>query len=109
MSISFSWTFLLTSHWRKRNVASGFLLAPLITVREGSASAEVRRRVEGLLESQEPGGRQAPQALRQVRAVEVLESAGTPEARQLLEALARGVAGARLTREARAALDRVGR
>jgi RNA polymerase sigma factor (sigma-70 family) len=76
---------------------------------EGSASAEVRRRVEGLLESQEPGGRQAPQALRQVRAVEVLESAGTPEARQLLEALARGVAGARLTREARAALDRVGR
>jgi RNA polymerase sigma factor (sigma-70 family) len=76
---------------------------------KGSPSAEVRRRVEALLAPQEFGGRQSPQVLRQVRAVEVLESAGTPEARQLLEALARGVAGARLTREARAALERLGR
>jgi RNA polymerase sigma factor (sigma-70 family) len=74
-----------------------------------SPSAEVRRRVEALLEPYEPGGKQTADVLRQVRAVEVLGSVGTPEARQVLEALARGVAGARLTREARAALDRLGR
>jgi hypothetical protein len=38
--------------------------------------------------------------------VEVLESLGTPEARQVLQTLARGAAEARLTREARAALKR---
>jgi hypothetical protein len=76
---------------------------------ESPPSAEVRRRIEALLEPQEPGRRQSPETLRQVRAVEVLEHVATPEARQLLEALSRGVAGARLTREARAALDRLGR
>jgi hypothetical protein len=39
--------------------------------------------------------------------VAVLERAGTPEARKVLEALAQGVAEARLTREAKAALGRL--
>jgi RNA polymerase sigma factor (sigma-70 family) len=45
--------------------------------------------------------------LRQLRAVEVLERLGTPEARGVLEALATGARGARLTEEARAALERL--
>jgi hypothetical protein len=48
-----------------------------------------------------------PELLRGVRAVEVLERAGTPEARQLLAALAGGAPGALLTREAAASLQRL--
>jgi hypothetical protein len=47
--------------------------------------------------------------LRDVRAVEALEHAGMPEARRLLETLARGAAEARLTQEARASLRRLER
>ena len=43
------------------------------------------------------------------RAVEVLEGLGTPEAKKLLEELARGAPGAALTRDADAALKRLGR
>jgi hypothetical protein len=45
--------------------------------------------------------------LRLLRAVEALEHVGTPEARQLLEALSRGAREARLTREAQASLRRL--
>lgn len=44
--------------------------------------------------------------LRAVRAVEVLELIGTPEARQLLQALAKGAPGALITTSAQAAIDR---
>jgi hypothetical protein len=43
------------------------------------------------------------------RAVEVCERAGTPEARRLLERLAAWAPEARLTRDAKAALDRLAR
>jgi hypothetical protein len=67
---------------------------------------EVRRRLERLLERIEqdaPAGKQ----LRALRAVEVLEQVGTPEARGLLKRLAGGAGGARLTREAKASLRRL--
>jgi RNA polymerase sigma factor (sigma-70 family) len=55
------------------------------------------------------GGEAAPSALwlRAVRAVGVLEHIGTPEARQLLQSLAKGEADAWPTKEAKAALERL--
>ena len=47
------------------------------------------------------------ETVRAWRAVEVLERAGTPEARSVLAALAEGAPAARLTREARAGLKRL--
>jgi WD40 domain-containing protein/PBS lyase HEAT-like repeat-containing protein len=67
---------------------------------------EVSRRVEALLDGIERGP--LPQeALRGLRAVEALEHLGTSEARQVLQALARGDPAARLTREANASLERL--
>ncbi len=68
-------------------------------------SPEVRRRVEELLEKLE-APRKASRLLRDLRAVEMLERMGTPEARQLLETLARGAPAARLTREAQGSRHR---
>jgi hypothetical protein len=76
----------------------------------GSPSLETRRRMEHLLEKQEAAGR-APsgERLRELRALQVLERIGNPEARQVLERLTQGAAGARLTQDARGALDRLAR
>ena len=49
----------------------------------------------------------SPEALRLRRAVEALERAGTPEARESLETLAKGRAEADVTEDARAALKRL--
>jgi RNA polymerase sigma factor (sigma-70 family) len=69
---------------------------------------EARRRVQDLLEKL--GGTPAsPARLRFLRALEVLEQVGTPEAVRVLEALSRGSPGAWLTGEARASLRRVKR
>ena len=75
-------------------------------------SAEQRRRIEALVtlaESQpirtEP---LSAQELREERAIIVLEMVGTPEAREALQALARGAPGALLTTAAQAALKRMG-
>jgi hypothetical protein len=70
----------------------------------GAPSAEVRRRLEGLLAPHRvPTG----EVLRVLRAVWVLERIGTAEARQILQALASG-AMAPQTRAAREALERLG-
>jgi RNA polymerase sigma factor (sigma-70 family) len=66
---------------------------------------EVRRRVERLLERLDP--RKSPERLRWLRAVEALERAGGAEARRVLERLAGGAPGDRLTREARAIVERL--
>lgn len=74
----------------------------------GNPSAETRRRLEALRRRLDDA-RPSVETIRQVRAVEALELIGSPEARQLLERLAAGPAGSRLTQEARAAVERLGR
>jgi WD40 repeat protein len=70
-------------------------------------SAEKRKRLEKLLDITLIV--RTPEKLRQLRALEVLEQIGTPEARQLLAKLANGTHEARLTRDAKAALQRLER
>ncbi len=72
---------------------------------EAQPSPEARQRVERLLERLDAATLK-PEQLRTLRAVEVLERAGTAEAHQLLESLARGAAGSRLTEEAKLVLQR---
>jgi hypothetical protein len=70
-------------------------------------SIEVHRRIEALLDNlSRPQA--ASESLRALRAVEVLEMIGTREARQVLEAVAKGAPEAELTRQAKAALERLG-
>jgi RNA polymerase sigma factor (sigma-70 family) len=74
----------------------------------GSPSAEVKAQVERLLGKLiEPV--EHPDVLRAIRAVELLESVATPDARRVLETLATGDPAARLTREAQASLARLKR
>lgn len=70
-------------------------------------SLEVRRRIEPMVKDLERLPASSLSALRDWRALEVLEHLGTPEARQLLQHLTDGVPEARLTREAKAALQRL--
>jgi hypothetical protein len=70
-------------------------------------SEEVRRRVTAVLDRPKaPLG--DPEALRRARAVQVLEQIGTQPAKDVLDRLARGVPTASLTRDAKAALERLG-
>jgi hypothetical protein len=70
-------------------------------------SLEQRRQIVQILEALQavPSG----EALRHLRAVEVLELIGTDEVREMLGTLARGIPEARLTREAKASLQRLAR
>jgi hypothetical protein len=73
---------------------------------EKKPTVEVRRRVEVLLDLAD-AQHLSPEGLRTVRAVEVLERVGNPEARKLLQSLSTGAAGATVTQEAQAALKRL--
>jgi hypothetical protein len=73
---------------------------------EDAPSAEVTRRVAELLKKI-GGGAASGEGLREARALEVLEGIDTPEARKVLEELARGAPEAALTREAKASLERL--
>jgi WD40 repeat protein len=78
----------------------------LIKAMERKPSAEVRQRIEQLLTKvQTPVA--ATALLQSLRAVEVLEQIGLPEAKQILQTLAAGGADNRLTKEAAAALSRL--
>jgi hypothetical protein len=69
----------------------------------------VKRRIENVLASLTPPPLRLPlsgEALRGVRAIEVLERAGTPEARQLLQVWAEQTRDMHLAAEARLALGR---
>jgi RNA polymerase sigma factor (sigma-70 family) len=72
----------------------------------GGPSLEARRRAGTLLD-RATGPVTDAEHLRALRAVEVLERIGTPEARQVLDGLAAGAPEARLTREARESLERL--
>jgi hypothetical protein len=68
-------------------------------------SPEIRRRIEQLLENL-TNRPLSGEPLRTSRALAVLEYAGTPEARRLLQELAAGESDAWLTQEAKASLER---
>ena len=67
-------------------------------------SVEVRRRIDNLLQRMQE---MSPEMVRAIRVVEVLEKIGTPSARQLLDTLGQGEPNARLTQDARLAIDRL--
>jgi WD40 repeat protein len=77
----------------------------LKTALEVASSPEKRRRIERLLPTSEVV--RSRDVLQTVRAIEVLEHIGTPEAQQVLKTLAQGMPEARVTREASAALERL--
>jgi hypothetical protein len=72
------------------------------------ASREAKRRAERLL-ARLDAGQLPPEQVRALRAVEALEAAGPPEAREVLRTLAKGAPDTMLTQEAAAALGRLGR
>jgi RNA polymerase sigma factor (sigma-70 family) len=72
----------------------------------GDPSPEARRRLSSLRDRLE-GGRLSAETVRQIRAVEALESIGNPEARRLLDQLAAGPSETRLTQEAKEAVERL--
>jgi hypothetical protein len=71
-------------------------------------SLEMLKRVQAALERLR-GPVTQPQLLQALRALAVLEDIGTPEARRLLKELTKGASASRLTREARASLERLER
>jgi RNA polymerase sigma factor (sigma-70 family) len=72
------------------------------------ASEEIRKRLTRFL-ARYDGPDPSPYQVRCVRGVGVLEAIGSAEAKQLLESLAKGAPEANLTREAKAALERLAR
>ncbi len=82
--------------------AEPFLQAAL---KKGDLSAEVKQRVQRVLVERGQGTSAGETRAR--RAVEALEHMDAPEARELLQALARGGADNPVTRDARAALARL--
>jgi RNA polymerase sigma factor (sigma-70 family) len=72
------------------------------------ASLESAQRIEKVLDAiaSQP---LPPERLRDLRAVEALEYIATPKARAVLQALGKGAAGAQVTRDAQAALLRLGK
>ncbi|HKI32919.1 MAG TPA: PQQ-binding-like beta-propeller repeat protein [Gemmataceae bacterium] len=75
-------------------------------------SAEAKRAIEDLLEKMKDKEGPPTELVRPLRAVEVLEDLGTPEARKVLESLSKGRPEATLTvaaKEALARLDRTGK
>lgn len=81
---------------------------PLTRLLAGDPSLEVRRRALRLLEGLDSVGLSGGQ-LAALRAVELLERIGTPEAAAILKTLAGGLPEARLTRDAKASLERLER
>jgi WD40 repeat protein len=85
----------------------GELAEPALNkARPRQPTVEFRRRID-LLVGKLKGPVTEPERLRTLRAIEVLENIGLPQARKVLERLATGTTAARLTREAQASLQRL--
>ena len=81
---------------------------PILTEGQKSASPEAAGRIKLLLaELDEPD--HSPETLLCLRAVELMERLDTPESKAVLATWAGGAANSRLTTEAKAALDRLGK
>jgi WD40 repeat protein len=87
----------------------GAAIAPLLRdILLKTKSPEARRRLTVLLDRWSKAPR-TPDELRAIRAIEVLEAIGTPEARAVLKTLADHPVESVLTREAKAVMARLGR
>jgi WD40 repeat protein len=75
-------------------------------VLEGDPSTEVRKRIEEVLKKTDAATPRG-EALRTLRAIEVLEAIGTPEAKAVLQILAKGMPEAAITRAAQGAMERI--
>jgi WD40 repeat protein len=91
---------------QKELAAIADLVRPRLEMARKFASDEAGRRLDQVLKAVEE---RAPETVRQVRACEVLEGIGTPEARELLRTWAAGPAGAVLTTEAAESRQRLER
>jgi WD40 repeat protein len=87
---------------RMGNLAVPALRQALKTTDSAEASGRISRLIDRVGIAKLPA-----EGLRGARAAEVMEWVGSPEAKKLLEAWAAGAEGARLTIEAKAALDRL--
>jgi hypothetical protein len=74
-----------------------------------AASVEQRRRIEELLAALATPAPPSSDALRDLRAVALLERIGAPEARELLQTLAGGATESQKTKAARASMERLTR
>jgi RNA polymerase sigma factor (sigma-70 family) len=83
-------------------------VAPELRAALKKAPLEAARRINSILDSI-AGQPMPPEKLRDLRAVEALEYIATANAKAILQALSRGAPGARLTRDAHAALLRLGK
>jgi len=81
---------------------------PLKAAAAKNPPLDLKQRIEKLIEKAGTRKLQGDQ-LRELRAVEVLELAATPEAKKVLDTLAKGAPDARLTREAKSAAERLAR
>jgi len=79
-----------------------------VTSLEMPTTLEVRRRLESLLEKYKQQSRNpAPDLIRSLRTLEALELAGTLKARVVIANMSMGASQARLTMDAKAALERL--
>jgi hypothetical protein len=74
---------------------------------EGQPALETRQRVDKLLQRLETGAEPPAEQLRAIRAVRILEWLGDADARAILDKLAKGAPGARLTVDAQEAVERL--
>jgi hypothetical protein len=83
-------------------------LPPLRELQRTAASPQLQARLRAFFASAEADGLFAfSESSRELRALQLLETAATPEARQMLEEVAQGGASAQLTEAAKAALRRL--